>query len=298
MGCPNCGNSRCCVPQRGERGLQGPQGPQGEKGDQGDVGPQGPAGNDGQNAILDDTGWIDLQGFDHLQGSMATEKPQARRIGKVIYFRGWIRLPLSNDGGATLIPWTTGTGLESQHFVAPYTGAGGVTLTTAGALQLNNNGIVVPSAVWNGNLDDSYQKRYTIGGRQVKINNDAGHWYTTVVNIIVLSDRSMWLTCVRDAEELSTVGGPTGVRGEGSSPLRYLCSYAEVGKSIRDYRSNGAGDSTLHQIEVDVDPADIGSDRYVGNLGNLQHPITIDAGEVSNLGGFSIPIDGLTAFIA
>ena len=41
----NCGNSRCCVPKRGERGLKGKQG------DIGLTGPQGPAGDPGPPAI-------------------------------------------------------------------------------------------------------------------------------------------------------------------------------------------------------------------------------------------------------
>lgn len=46
----NCGNSRCCVPQRGERGLRGNDGidgavgPAGSNGDTGPIGPQGDPG--------------------------------------------------------------------------------------------------------------------------------------------------------------------------------------------------------------------------------------------------------------
>jgi len=46
----NCGNSRCCVPQKGERGLRGNDGrdgatgPAGTNGDTGPIGPQGDPG--------------------------------------------------------------------------------------------------------------------------------------------------------------------------------------------------------------------------------------------------------------
>jgi len=51
----NCGNSRCCTPQRGERGLRGndgARGPAGDIGPQGDVGPTGPAGVGAAGAVV------------------------------------------------------------------------------------------------------------------------------------------------------------------------------------------------------------------------------------------------------
>ena len=50
-----------------------------------------------------DTGWVNLSGFSYM-----TNKPQCRRIGNVIHFRGYITIPMGDDevtegGGGTVI---------------------------------------------------------------------------------------------------------------------------------------------------------------------------------------------------
>ena len=56
------------------------------------------------SASMQDTGWKDLLGFSYMSG--ATFRPQCRRIGNIIYFKGTIYVPIGTDdngGGGTPI---------------------------------------------------------------------------------------------------------------------------------------------------------------------------------------------------
>ena len=65
------------------------------------------------SANIQDTGWVDLLGFDFYSGNSITAyKPKCRRIGNVVHFRGMLMIPLSSNGtgGGTALPWDYGTG--------------------------------------------------------------------------------------------------------------------------------------------------------------------------------------------
>ena len=113
------------------------------------------------SANIVDTGWVDLLGFDWYAGNIATpgsanySKPQCRRIGNVIHFRGTVMVPIADpaNGNAPLI-WNYGTGPNVDTYyletsVTPATGPGGVVLNTNGSLTFNNNQRVIPASVLN-----------------------------------------------------------------------------------------------------------------------------------------------------
>ncbi len=100
---------------------------------------------------IPDTGWVDLDGFDYQS---AIGRPQCRKIGKQIHFRGVIIIPLSNDGGATLIPIVNSNSYVSQAFKQVYTGSSGtnygVAVNTGGTITFNLNNAVIPTSVLPG----------------------------------------------------------------------------------------------------------------------------------------------------
>lgn len=297
----NCKNGRCCVPQKGERGLKGERG---VKGDTGADGPMGPAGNDGNHgndgadATTPDSGWVDLLGFDHY--GVGVQKPQCRLIGKVMHFRGLIILPLSSDGGATLIPMTDTTTYQTQYFADPYTGVGGVTPGAAGDLDINKGAAVIPSSVLSGNLDGLYRLNFSVGTRQVKIDANDGTFLSGLYHIIIYPNKSMKIVTMFDGEQLSTIGGigasPWG-NGVGSSPLRYVSSNVTAGSLVRDLRTDGVNGNTPHQIGTGAGATSVSTDSYAADIGgDLAYPFDCDAALTSDIGGFVLIADGLMAY--
>ena len=75
-----------------------------------------------------DTGWIDLDGFGYYSGpTTLTLKPQARRIGNVIHFRGLVNIPIDDGTGAPLT-WQISFGPNVDSYYLSTT----VTPATAG----------------------------------------------------------------------------------------------------------------------------------------------------------------------
>jgi hypothetical protein len=292
-------NCRCCVTKRGERGLQGKQGetgPQGIQGEQGVAGSQGPAGAngtngvDGINGIIPDTGWEDLLGFDYYPGSFS--KPQVRRIGNMIHFKGALIIPLSSDAGATLVPLISSSEYYDKPYVMPWTGVGGVTLNAAGAVWFNNQSNVIPDSVLTlgNNLDDSYRKEWMVGVRPVVFdpsgdtNPDFGTAMTGIFNIVIRSDRKLGITTLKDLEET------TVVQPFVSSPLRYTNSVVRVGEYVADAKhinsnlhSLASGPSATNTIQLEST--------------TCQWPFNCDAAEQDQIGGFALVLDGLTAYV-
>lgn len=295
----SCGNKncRCCVTKRGERGLTGPQGPvgpAGPQGEQGPTGPQGPAGDNGANGtdgtdgIIPDSGWVDLLGFDFYPGGI--QRPQCRRIGNMIHFRGTLYVPLSSDAGPTLIPLVDGTTYYNQAYTQPWTAAGGVTLEAAGALWWNNKADVIPNSVYTtgSNLDDTYQKKWIVGSRVLSIGSPQvvkSVALNAAVNLIITNDRKLGLTTVKDMEESTIISG-----NYLSSPLRYITSNVTSGEYIPDALN---ANSSLHSL-----PTVSATNNVQLEAGTYQWPITCDAGQEHDLGGFVFTLDGLMSYIA
>jgi hypothetical protein len=291
-------NCRCCVTKRGERGLQGKQGetgPQGIQGEQGVAGSQGPAGAngtdgvDGINGIIPDTGWVDLLGFDFYPGSIA--KPQARRIGNMIHFRGGIFVPLSSDGGTTLVPLVSSTEYYDKAYTAPWTAAGGVTLNAAGSLWFNNQADVIPNSVLTTgtDLDNSYRKEWVVGSRAITLDTagdmvpDYGTALTGLYNIIITNDRKLAISTVKDLESTSIVAAYL------SSPLRYVTSNVRAGEFVPNVRD---ANSDIHTF-----PSASATHPVQVESSDEEWPFSCDAAEEGQIGGFTFSLDGLVAYV-
>lgn len=284
---------------QGTKGTQGIQGLAGGPGSLGIQGPQGPAGPTGASIV--DTGWHDLNGF----GFYGTyPKPQARRIGNVIYFRGDVVVPLvdSETGGALTFNYAAGNDTYLEvNTVVPYQGpVNGVFLDDSGSLTFNWNGSVnqsvIPTAVWNTGaqaLDGTYQNPagFKIARRPVKTGAKSS-MLTSLFGVTINPQGKLIITLVKDAEEGITV---PGIEAYYTSPLNYLISNVKQGQKVTTF-TNPSTNAPLAKIHSNL----------LGGLQNLQqffsisetYPYNCNAGSEEQVGGFIVRIDGLTSFIA
>lgn len=306
----------------GAQGLQGPQGPDGPIGPQG---PQGPAGQTGAQGLpgiptsvqdtttvdlefnagvlsakVQDTGWVDLLGFDHYSTDpdMTIKRPQVRRIGNVLHFKGFAVIPLTDNTKAnTLLTFLYKPGTNTYEGVsstalpasgnAPFTGAGGVNINVAGSVVFNKGNNVIPNSVLpNGySIDNSYSVGWRVGWR----NMDTGSCstaLTTMANIAITTTGSLLWGCVADMEESFVSGCNPGAFS--TSALNYIISNVTKGKKVTDFKS----------------AVDVHDSSSIGNVTakpffktTEEYPITINANDPNEIGGFGIILDGLTAFI-
>lgn len=178
---------------------------------------------------VEDTGWIDLEGFAYYQSGMATQKPQVRRMGKQIHFRGDLYLPLS-DG--TAIPLTTPDTYRTLLFKTPYIGAGGLINDGTDRLLFNSSGSaaqsVIPTSVLPAltNLDGTYKLSKLIATRQVSIRepqSDTGSGTLTLTAPIILEilpNKTLRITPVEVIESNSV----DTISFDGNSAFRNITS--------------------------------------------------------------------------
>ena len=304
--------------ERGDEGIEGPQGPigltgpqgpagpigpiglKGDQGDQGEVGPQGEQGVRGRAGLAYfpaevDSGWVDLNGFDHYNTSVSgVEKPQVRRIGRNLYFKGFVVIPLSSNTGSARINITTGDSAsknkyyEDERFTQVYTGSGGCTVdANNGDLQFNLGSSVIPSSLTSGlpARDSSFTRRNVLINRRVRnaANSTVSVNLTSVVSIFLSSSGILTVQAQQDIEQ----NNPANTRGLGSNLSRLLVTKTTAGDYLHDLRTtniftqgNGPGDLGTNTLEVNVEADDPVS------------PISIDAGQIEQLGGFEFQLDG------
>jgi hypothetical protein len=126
-------------------------------------------------ANVQDTGWQPLDGFAFYQGSMASAKPECRRIGNAIHFRGVVFIPLANatnSGNETLFDINT---YRTIFRATPYVGPGGIIYDSNNRILFNNNGggatSVIPTSVLPAgqNLDGTYVHSSFLAGRDLQV---------------------------------------------------------------------------------------------------------------------------------
>jgi hypothetical protein len=274
----------------GADGAPGPEGPQGDQGDSayevwislGNTGTeqdfidslQGPAGPAG---VIPDSGWVDLEGFCHM-----TTKPQCRRIGNVIHFRGQAVIPL-DDGLGNVISFIDNFSYSDNYSdkKTPFQGSCGVVLNSAGSVTFNNGNSVIPPAVYSGVIDNLYRNSFEICIRPIKLSAGVGTALSAVLNTYIDQTGRLIIVVIKDSEQ--TYSGYTT-----SYPLRYITSQITAGEKVPDYLlSNVHSESAAAPWSVDLPQA-----------GTEVWPLTLDGGDESHLGGFIIELDGLSAFIA
>jgi len=182
---------------------------------------------------VEDTGWVDLEGFAYYQSAMATQKPQVRRMGKQIHFRGDLYLPLS-DGTVIPIPLTTPDTYRALLFKTPYIGAGGLINDGTNRLLFNSSGSaaqsVIPTSVLPAltNLDGTYKLSKLIATRQLRIaqpKSDIGSGTLTLtapITLEILPNKTLRITPVEVIESNSV----DTISFDGNSAFRNITSSA------------------------------------------------------------------------
>ena len=251
------------------------------------------------SANIQDTGWVDLLGFDFYSGNSITAyKPKCRRIGNVVHFRGMLMIPLSSNGtgGGSALPWEYGAidTYISNTTVAPFTGNGGVTFDNQGSLTFNSNGTtslsVIPLTVMDAGttFDSIVQSNYVVASRFIKLPTNDSAMLTTVVRIWIKSDKKLVLQYLKD-NEYSAGGKPANITG--TSVLNTLVSRVNEDDRVPQFARAGstiAGNTIAGQQPLTA--------TYYA--GTETYPFTCNAGDPDNTGGFGwLSIDGMMAYI-
>jgi hypothetical protein len=183
-------------------------------------------------ANINDTGWVNLQGFAFYQGGMASSRPQCRRIGNQIFFRGTMYIPLANGTNTGAEPLTATDTYRTINRGLAYVGSGGVIFDINGRLLLNSNGAaaqsVIPTAVLNAGtvLDNQYVHSNPFLTRQLAVENTNGSGiYGTVLltsygKLELLTNGTLRITPLNTLEQNSSDGSPM----LGTSLLRNITS--------------------------------------------------------------------------
>jgi hypothetical protein len=238
------------------------------------------------SAQVQDTGWVDLLGFDFY--SVGTAKPQCRRMGNQIHFRGTVVIPISNGlGGVVDFSGPDYVLVESS---VVYDGPGGCTVIPGGAIKFNNSDSIIPASVLPAptTLDKSLTTNWIVCARQIAGDDGGGSrtslTLSTVLRPTLDATGVLTIQTIRDVEE-GDAGTGTGF---GQSHLRYIISDVKTGDKAPYYTSastNIHNNPTSVVAGLDVD---FTTDEYTFNC---------DGGEPDQIGGFPIQLEGLIAYL-
>lgn len=258
------------------------------------------------NARVNDTGWVNLEGFNWFVDT-PTWRPQCRRIGNVVHFRGTLMVPLTGSTG-DVVNYTYGGSPRDSYAeeigVTPYSGTGGVYVDNDGAIYFNNNTPVIPSSVVDNatTFDQSiFSSNYVVASRYIRYKTATGALSTftgilhAVCKIFIYSHKGMALQILRD-NEYSAAGG-TG-NPIGTSPLNSLVSRVTLNElTPRWYQTNTGVTGTF--TDFHSSPTSGSGTQEVFYADDLRFPFTCDAGQPINLGGFGwVQLEGMTATLA
>lgn len=252
------------------------------------------------SAAISDTGWVDLEGFDFYTGGMVSQKPQCRRIGNVIHFRGTVFVPMSSTNDYnTLIPLSASSTYNSvaEHYV--FTGVdgtygNGVLNNANGSISFNRGISVIPTSVWNSNTDGTVSMGWTIATRQININTDYGTALSAPLNIILTNTGVLLAATLKDLE-LSTTRS-NGMRG--GAHLRMITSNIVSGQIIPNYINVASNIQNLAAAGPNAVTLESEFTSQTAVTADLKYPFSCDAGEELQIGGFAFRIDGLMSYIA
>lgn len=240
---------------------------------------------------LNDTGWIDLEGFTWIS-SLNTRKPQFRKIGKQVYFRGTAIIPLSSTADGLTLVGMTESGIGAYYVNSPYPyvyqGPQGCTLNSDGALEFFKGQNVFPTAL-GITLDKTYQTGFQIASRVVATKDaNSAVALSSIFNVYITTSGVLTVQTYKDVESSPYVPNPTF--GIGSGGARQLISRVKSGEYVVNWKTQANGWTQSSILNT-------------GNTRNWTIPsatntflFSCDAAEETDIGGFQINLDGLIAF--
>ncbi len=229
--------------------------------------------------VLNDTGWIDLDGFTWLPVGI---RPQYRVINKVLSFRGEVVVPLNNAGA--ILAYASEASYAASLTVAPnILDPEGVVVDTNGSVTFNGGVSVIPTATHYP--DTSYTYGPFIGVRRVRTQASGALTivYTGAFYLTITSAGLLIMTTLNDPENVTGGGVP------GSSMLRFVTSNVLAGDFAVDYRVV----DTVNTLQGTTAAADLNlliADRAE------QHGVTMNAADPSQIGGFQAYLNPLVAY--
>jgi len=234
------------------------------------------------SAKVTDTGWVDLDGFTYYSG---VAKPQCRRIGNQIHFRGTVYVPLENPSSpGSVVTLTSTSAYNSIAGCTTWSGVGGCSINANGAISFNNGGSVIPPSVTAGNLDNTYFKAWDVALRPIDVDPTYGTCLASAIRVSITATKGLTVQLVHDIEISTTRGA--GVQG--NSPLRLVTSNVRAGEYLPNYIGTG---TDIHNAPSNAN-FPLLSDTF-----NLTWPFSCDAGDENEIGGFYFVIDGLVAYV-
>ena len=235
-------------------------------------------------AKITDTGWVDLNGFAYY--GVGVEKPKCRRIGNVVHFKGNVFVPLENPASpGNVVPLAATSTYNSIAGNQTWSGTGGCSILTDGAIQFNNGGSVVPASITTGNFDDTYSMGWIVATRGIDVNANYGTSLSAMFSVSISPTKGLQAAMVHDIEITTTRG--LGVQG--NSPLRFVTSNVRIGEYLPNYIGTG---TDIHNAPSNAN-FPLLSDTF-----NLTWPFSCDAGNENQVGGFAFKLDGLIAYLA
>tara|TARA_R110001592_G_scaffold8822_2_gene47791 strand:- start:2565 stop:4244 length:1680 start_codon:yes stop_codon:yes gene_type:complete len=250
-------------------------------------------------ANVQDTGWVDLEGFAWYTGTARVDGflPQCRRIGNVIHFRGTAVIPMA-DGSGNVTSLTSITSYDTLTTIAPAVGTGSsnlgaVVLNSGGGVFWNQDTKVIPTTVLASteNLDSSYSLPYpSVMLRAITVGAN-GTRLSAAGSGGINSAGKLFYATLKDQEIPSGMGALL----VGSSTLRYITSNVRATEYIPNFINTITDIQNFPATGANPLLAETG---FPTTTGDAQWPFTCDAGNETNLGGFQLKLDGLTAFVA
>lgn len=259
----------------GEPGPQGIQGVAGPEGVQGPIGPEGPAG------IVTDSGWVDMVfkvGFPHVD---VGNKPQVRQYGKMLFFRGLLRVPPSIPG--------VEAGKADDNFAVDPTFADSASNTESikfgafGALPASN----LPGGI---SMPDMLRRELWTVTRRFNIKRDADNDLKTIpalasIYLIIDTAGVISIASVNDSE---IAPAPHAGTSTGYDYRRLMCTKGLVGefaRSLTPYKNSDPLASTAASI---------------GMMSDADHKYqeTFDTAFANKLGGFVLNLSPIVMVTA
>jgi len=267
--------------------------------------------SDTLTATIQDTGWKDLDGFAYTSSWAA--RPQCRRIGNEIHFRGVIQIPMGTTGdgaSGTAIPVTTpeqyagtaygktlNSALTGDPSACAINGANPTSSIPSGSTNVNegvtiyfNRGQrVIPATVMPSTVD--LDGTSTLGNRAfafrgINITGSVSTILSTVVGVFV------------DPTGRLAISAPNAVENYNGTGLYYSSMQ-------RNVVSNPIVGNYIPLFDISAPSATNGpsaSATYNADLKTLTSayvwPFTQNCMSAFQLGGFSVRLDGLRAYIS
>lgn len=247
-------------------------------------------------ARIIDTGWINLEGFtfyDMAKTGTAGFRPQCRRIGNVVHFRGLLTVPLASTlGGAALTyGYQSSPGYDS-YFAAPYaytaaTGVGSCNIGVGGYIEFNQGTSVIPAGILS--VGETLDKTYGLGWKIAVRPIDVGTTSTMLTSLtsIGIGTNGVLQWGVSTNTENSVVAG--SIAAYNTSPVNYIQSIVTAGDFVPKFSSAAS--------IYDASAAPGAVNTVLDYQETTVYPFSVNSTLAEQLGGLGVRIDGLTSFI-